>query len=486
MAETLEGTIERFDDYRWRIPRDPDSCMLTDGILYADDELFEQMRTDAALTQLRNVACMPGIVGPSMAMPDCHYGYGFPIGGVAAFDCDEGVISPGGVGYDINCGVRLLRSDLTEADLREHLDALTNQIFRDVPAGVGESGRIRLDRKQLHRVLEQGSAWAVSQGYGTEDDLEGTEERGCLRGADPAAVSERAMERGLPQLGTVGSGNHFLEIQRVESIYDEQAARAMGIEDPGQVTVMIHTGSRGFGYQVCDDSLKPMQRAAQKYGFELPDRQLACAPIRSPEGEAYYAAMACAANYGWCNRQIISHWVREAFERVLRRGTSHLGLEMVYDVAHNVAKFEDHEVEGRVRQLCVHRKGATRAFGPGREELPSRYRAIGQPVIVPGDMGTASWLLRGTDVAMQQTFGSTCHGAGRQMSRKAAIKRQPGAEVAEELRSRGIVIRAAGIKTLSEEAPYAYKDVDRVVAVTHGAGISCRVARMTPLAVVKG
>ena len=486
MAREYEGPLEKLDDYRWRIPREPQTGMLTDGIVYADDVLIEDLRSDAAMTQVRNVACMPGIVGASMAMPDCHYGYGFPIGGVAAFDCDEGVISPGGVGYDINCGVRLLRSDLEEQDVRGRLDALTDHMFREIPAGVGESGKVRVDERELRRVLTTGSRWAVAQGYGTDDDLDVTEEEGCLDGADPNALSDRALKRGLPQLGTVGSGNHFLEIQRVDRIDDPDAALAMGIEAEGQVTVMIHTGSRGLGYQVCDDSLKPMQRAAQKYGFDLPDRQLACAPVRSPEGERYFAAMACAANYGWCNRQIITHWVREAFERVLGKGTSHIGLRMVYDVAHNVAKFEDHAVEGGMKRLCVHRKGATRAFGPGREELPARYRELGQPAIVPGDMGTASWLMLGTDGAMDRTFGSTCHGAGRVMSRSAATKRQHGREVQAELESRGIRVRSAGLKTLAEEASYAYKDVDRVIAVTHDAGISHRVARMTPLAVVKG
>ncbi|MFW6156118.1 MAG: RtcB family protein, partial [Armatimonadota bacterium] len=308
MARAYEGPLEKLDDHRWRIPRERDYGMLTDGIVYADDVLIEDLRTDAAMTQVKNVACMPGIVGASMAMPDCHYGYGFPIGGVAAFDCVEGVISPGGVGYDINCGVRLLRTDLEEQDVRDRLDALTDHMFREIPAGVGESGRVRVDERELRRLLEQGSRWAVTKGYGTQDDLEVTEERGCLDGADAGALSERAIERGLPQLGTVGSGNHFLEIQRVDRIDDADAALAMGIEAEGQVTVMIHTGSRGLGYQVCDDSLKPMQRAAQKYGFDLPDRQLACAPVKSPEGEQYYAAMACAANYGWCNRQIITHW----------------------------------------------------------------------------------------------------------------------------------------------------------------------------------
>ncbi|MGD9494685.1 MAG: RtcB family protein [Armatimonadota bacterium] len=486
MAEQFEGKLVKVDDYRWRIPAEQDSCMRTDGVVYADEVLMADLRTDPALTQVQNVACLPGIVGCSMAMPDCHYGYGFPIGGVAAFDVSEGIISPGGVGYDINCGVRLLRTDLEQEDVREHLPALADAIFRDIPAGVGEKGKIRLNEAELRQVLKRGSRWAVANGYGSEADLATTEENGCLEGADPDALSERALTRGLPQLGTVGSGNHFLEIQCVERIYDAEAARRMGIDGEGQVVMMVHTGSRGLGYQVCDDSLKPMQRAAEKYGIDLPDRQLACAPVDSPEGQRYYAAMACAANYGWANRQIITHWIREAFVRVLKLGASHVGLQLVYDVAHNVAKFEEHDVGGRRRRLCVHRKGATRAFGPGRPEVPEVYRDIGQPVIIPGDMGTASWLLVGTERAMRETFGSTCHGAGRVLSRTAATKRQHGREVAAKLEAQGVVVRSVGTKTLAEEAPEAYKDVDRVVTVTHEAGISRRVARMTPMAVVKG
>lgn len=486
MAQKFEGTLVKVDDYHWRIPRESCARMRTDGIILADEVLMKDLRDDPALTQVQNVACLPGIVGPSLAMPDCHYGYGFPIGGVAAFDVNEGVISPGGVGYDINCGVRLMRTDLDEADVRPRLDALCDRIFREVPAGVGESGKIRLNQAELRRVLTRGSRWAVAQGYGEAEDLETTEEGGCLEGADPDAVSERALKRGLPQLGTVGAGNHFLEIQRVDRIFDAQVAARMGIEAEGQVVLMIHTGSRGFGYQVCDDSLKPMQRAAEKYGIDLPDRQLACAPVDSPEGQRYYAAMACAANYGWANRQVIMHWIRQAFERVLGMGAGKLGLRLVYDVAHNVAKFEEHHVDGVTRRLCVHRKGATRAFGPGCSEVPTVYRDLGQPVIVPGDMGTASWLLVGTQTAMRDTFGSTCHGAGRVLSRAAALKARHGREVQAGLEARGIIVRSAGLKTLAEEAPEAYKDVDRVVTVTHEAGISRRVARMTPLAVVKG
>ena len=486
MADRFEGTLEKLDDYRWRVPRRHSALMRTDGVLYADEELLKDLRNDPALNQLANVACLPGIVGDSLAMPDCHYGYGFPIGGVAAFDLDEGVISPGGVGYDINCGVRLLRTDLQVADLADHLEALCGRIFEEVPAGVGGKGEMRLSERQLREVLVQGARWAVSQGYGTQDDLEVTEEGGELAGADPAALSERALSRGRPQLGTLGSGNHFLEVQRVDEVHDPDAASRLGILQQDQVTVMIHTGSRGLGYQVCDDSLPLMQRAAQKYRIELPDRQLACAPVQSPEGRQYFSAMACAANYGWCNRQIITHRVREAFEKVLRVGAGQVGLQLVYDVAHNVAKFEEHRINGESRRLCVHRKGATRAFGPGRPEVPERYRDLGQPVIVPGDMGTASYLLLGTERAMQETFGSTCHGAGRQMSRKAALRAQHGSEVLKKLNRQGIVVRSAGTKTLAEEAPEAYKDVDRVVNVCHQAGISRRVARLTPLAVVKG
>ncbi len=486
MARPFEGKLEKLDDYRWLIPRDTNLGMRTEGLIYADETLLKDLRTDPALTQVQNVACMPGIVGRSLAMPDCHYGYGFPIGGVAAFDVADGVISPGGVGYDINCGVRLMRTDLEEQEVRDRLDALCDHLLREIPAGVGEKGKIRLNERELRRVLEQGARWAVAQGYGEAADLEATEEQGCLEGADPDALSERALKRGLAQLGTVGSGNHFMEVQRVDRIYDAAAAGRMGIEGEGQVVIMVHTGSRGLGYQVCDDSLKPMQRAAQKYGIALPDRQLACAPVDSPEGQQYYAAMAAAANYGWANRQIITHWVREAFERVLGMGAARIGLQLVYDVAHNVAKFEEHVVDGERRRLCVHRKGATRAFGPGRPEVPAAYRDLGQPVIVPGDMGTASWLMLGTERAMEETFGSTCHGAGRVMSRAAATRAQPARAVVAKLQAQGITVRSANKKTLAEEAPEAYKDVDRVIMVTHEAGISRRVARMTPMAVVKG
>lgn len=465
---------------------DPHRGMRTDAVIYADESLFSQLRNDPALWQAANVACLPGIVGPSMAMPDCHYGYGFPIGGVAAFDVDEGVISPGGVGYDINCGVRLMRTALDRDSIAPHLEELANQIFRDVPSGVGESGGIPLSERDLDEVLVKGAAWVVARGFGTAEDLDCTEERGCMEGADPAAVSDRARKRGRPQLATLGAGNHFLEIQAVDAIYDPAAASALGIDEVGQVVVMIHCGSRGLGHQVCDDAIEIMQRAVRQYGIELPDRQLACVPVQSPEGQRYFAAMAAAANYAWANRQAIMHRVREAFSRVLRTGPGKLGLDLIWDVAHNIAKFETHEVDGRARRLCVHRKGATRGFGPGRPELPARYRALGQPVIVPGDMGTASYLLLGTEQAMRETWGSTCHGAGRQLSRHAALKLQQGHEVARKLQAQGILVRAAGRKTLAEEAPEAYKNVDAVVESCVCAGISRKVARFRPVAVMKG
>jgi tRNA-splicing ligase RtcB len=485
-GEVYHGPIERTGPCRWRLPMDRHRGMRADAVVYADEGLFAALRTDPALWQAANVACMPGIVGASMAMPDCHYGYGFPIGGVAAFDLDDGVISPGGVGYDINCGVRLMRTGLQADEIAPHLQDLANQIFRDVPSGVGETGGIPLSERELDEVLAKGAGWVVSRGFGTAADLDCTEERGCLEGADPGALSDRARKRGRPQLATLGSGNHFLEIQAVDVVYDESAARELGIEGAGQVVVMIHCGSRGLGHQVCDDAIEVMQRAVRQYGIELPDRQLACVPVQSPEGRRYFSAMAAAANYAWANRQAIMHRVREAFSRILRKGPEKLGLDLIWDVAHNIAKFEEHEVGGGKKRLCVHRKGATRGFGPGRAELPARYRALGQPVIVPGDMGTASYLLLGTEEAMHETWGSTCHGAGRQLSRHAALKLQQGHEVARKLEAQGIVVRAAGRKTLAEEAPEAYKDVDAVVDSCVCAGISRKVARFRPVAVMKG
>jgi len=486
MSSAWSGQIERVDEYRWRIPRRYKPEMRADGIVYASGEMMREIKSDNSLEQVANVACLPGIVGPSMAMPDIHYGYGFPIGGVAATDVREGVVSPGGVGYDINCGVRLLRTSLIRREVEPRIQEIVNQIFVDVPSGVGSKGKVRINAQELRRVLIEGSQWAVSQGMGWPEDPEHIEDSGRIEGADPDALTQRAIERGRPQLGTLGAGNHFLEVQVVEEIHDEEVARALGITEVGQITVMIHTGSRGLGYQVCDDSLKDMQRAVQKYGIQLPDRQLACAPVESPEGRKYLAGMAAAANYAWANRQCITHWTREAFEQVFGASARKLGMEIIYDVAHNVAKMEEHEVDGARKRLCVHRKGATRAFGPGHPILTSLHRETGQPVIVPGDMGTASYLMVGTERAMRETWGSTCHGAGRVMSRHGAIRAARGRDIRQELAQKGIYVRAASREVLAEEMPEAYKRVDEVVAVCHGAGISKLVARLKPIGVMKG
>ena len=486
MAKTWTGPLERIDEYRWRIPRTYKAEMRADGIIYASGEMMREIKDDNVLEQVANVACLPGLVGNSLAMPDIHYGYGFPIGGVAATDVKHGVVSPGGVGYDINCGVRLLRTTLTRKEVEPRIKDIVNQIFADVPSGVGSKGKVRLDAKELKRVLTQGSKWAVSQGMGWPEDLDHIEDGGRIEGADPGALTERAVERGRPQLGTLGAGNHFLEVQVVDEILDEETAAALGMAELGQVMVMIHTGSRGLGYQVCDDALKVMQRAIAKYKLALPDRQLACAPVESPEGQEYLAGMAAAANYAWANRQCITHWAREAFERVFGASARRLGMDIIYDVAHNVAKIEEHEVGGVRKTLCVHRKGATRAFGPGRPELSPLHRKTGQPVIVPGSMGTASYLCVGTEGAMQETWGSTCHGAGRVMSRHAAIRAGKGRDIRRELEAKGVYSRAASRQVLAEEMPEAYKDVDEVVRTCHGAGISKTVARLRPVGVMKG
>jgi tRNA-splicing ligase RtcB len=486
MAQRWSGPIERIDEYRWRIPRKYKPEMRSDAIVYASGEMMREIRSDNSLEQVANVACLPGLVGHSMAMPDIHYGYGFPIGGVAATDVKEGVVSPGGVGYDINCGVRLLRTNLAREDVEPKIKDIVNQLFVDVPSGVGSKGKVRIDAAELRKVLTQGSQWGVSRGMGWSEDTDHIEGGGRIEGADPSALSDRAIQRGRPQLGTLGAGNHFLEVQVVDEIFDEAIARELGITEAGQVAVMIHTGSRGLGYQVCDDSLKVMQRAVSKYGLELPDKQLACAPVESPEGQSYLAGMAAAANYAWANRQCITHWTREAFERVFGAGAQKLGMEIVYDVAHNIAKIEEHEVGGVRKTLCVHRKGATRAFGPARPELIPLHRKTGQPVIVPGSMGTASYLCVGTERAMKETWGSTCHGAGRVMSRHGAIRAARGRDIRQELGKKGVYVRAASPKVLAEEMPEAYKDVDEVVRTCDGAGISKLVARLVPLGVMKG
>jgi tRNA-splicing ligase RtcB len=475
--------IRQIDTYRWEIPRS--GQMLVPGIVYANADLFKIPGQDQPLKQVANVACLPGILKASLAMPDMHWGYGFPIGGVAAFDWDTGVVSPGGVGYDINCGVRLARTDLVEAEVRPRLTDLVNRLYQDIPCGVGSTGSIRLSTKEEKKVLTQGSAWAVRQGYGEQADLDHTEDGGSLPGAAPEAVSKRALERGLRQLGTLGSGNHFLEVGVVDRIYDDSVAGVFGLFE-GQVTVMLHSGSRGFGYQVCDDALATMSRHAHKAGFELPDRQLACALIQSNPGQRYLAAMACAANYAWANRQVMLHLTREVFQKVFAIGPRDLGMHLLYDLCHNIAKKEQHQHDGKQRWVCVHRKGATRAFPPGHAALPDDYRQTGQPVIIPGDMGTASYVLAGTPRAMAETFGSTCHGAGRVLSRKAARKMSKGRAINRELKDRGILVRWTGRATLAEEMPEAYKDIDSVVAAVDGAGISKKIARLRPMAVVKG
>ncbi len=478
--------VERVDAYRWRIPRSYMDGMQVDGIVYASEKLMKRIKGDQSLQQAANVAHLPGIVKYSLAMPDIHWGYGFPIGGVAATDPENnGVISPGGVGYDINCGVRLLRTNLKAEDIRKDLKELISVIFAKIPCGVGQGGTIRLSPKDEREVLQTGAKWATENGYGWPQDLEFTQEQGRLKNANPDAVSQRAFTRGKQQLGTLGSGNHFLEVQRVDKIYDPKAAQIMGLEE-GQVTIMIHSGSRGLGHQVCGDYLKGWSNIMKKYGLHLPDRQLVCAPVNSKEGREYMSAMACAANYAWANRQCLMHWTREVFQDFFKMSARDLGLELIYDVAHNIAKLEEHEVDGVKRKLCVHRKGATRAFPPGHPDIPKKYSSIGQPVIVPGDMGTASYILVGTRQAMYETFGRTCHGAGRVMSGRAASRTTKGRSLQRELEDQGIFVRARGRGSLQEEAPEAYKDVNEVVNTAHEAGISRRVARMRPLAVMKG
>ena len=480
------GPLERIDEFRFRIPQSYKPGMRTCGIIYANEKLMAGVKQDEAPEQVANVATLPGIVGPSMAMPDIHWGYGFPIGGVAATDAEEGVLSPGGVGYDINCGVRLLKTNLDASDVRGKVKDIIDTIFDEVPSGLGSKGKVRLDVRELDAVLEGGARWAVEKGFGRPEDLDTTEENGRMGGADPSKVSQLAKQRGAPQLGTLGAGNHFLEVQRVEEVFDDAAAGAMGITGPGQVMVMIHTGSRGCGYQICDDWLKVMHSAFRRYGISLPDEQLACAPARSPEAQDYFKAMACGANYAWANRQLITHWVRGAFGKVLGRRPEELDLGVVYDIAHNIAKLEEHDVDGKRTKVYVHRKGATRAFGPGRPEVVAAYRSLGQPVLIPGNMGSESYVLVGTERAMRETFGSACHGAGRVMSRNQAVRQFGERQVVAALAAMGIYARGASESVMSEEAPGAYKDVASVVEVCHGAGIARKVARLKPMGVMKG
>jgi tRNA-splicing ligase RtcB (3'-phosphate/5'-hydroxy nucleic acid ligase) len=484
--EAYAGPLEQVDECCYRIPKSYKPGMRVDGLIFANEPLMEQLRKDQAPEQVANVAFLPGIQYASLAMPDIHWGYGFPIGGVCATDPDEGgVISPGGIGYDINCGVRLVRSNLFYRDVKPHLRTLVESLFRSVPTGVGRSGRYEFRGKELDNLLANGARYLLTRNLATPGDLDFTEAHGRLDGADPDEVSLRAKERGAEQCGTLGSGNHFLEVQIVDAVFDEAAARTMGLEKD-MVCVMIHSGSRGLGYQVCDDGLALLRKAPEKYGIELPDRQLACAPVNSPEGQKYIAAMRAAANFAWCNRQLLMWQAREVFAQVFGRSWQELRMNLVYDVCHNIAKLEEHDIAGRRKKVWVHRKGATRAFPPHHPEIPDAYRQIGQPVIIPGDMGRASWVLAGQAGSMARTFGTTCHGAGRAMSRTAAVKEAAGRRIDKELEAKGVIVRAQSRKGLAEEQPLAYKNVDDVVEVVHRAGLSRKVARMRPIGVIKG
>ena len=477
--------IRKIDENRWEIPKS--GQMRVPGIVYADDGLMNGIRGDKCLNQVANVAHLPGIVKYSIAMPDIHWGYGFPIGGVAATDPEKGgVISPGGIGFDINCGVRLAATHLELQDIQPRMKELVAALFERIPCGVGSQGAIRkLSRNDMARVAVKGAEWPVEMGFGSDADLVNVEANGCVEGADPDRVSDRAVERGTRQLGTLGSGNHFLEVDVVDQIFDPKIAETLGLRK-GQVTVFIHSGSRGFGYQTCDDYLRTMQQAVKRYGFQLPDRQLACAPIDSKEGRAYLAAMNCAANYAWANRQTMMQLARSVFIDTLGISERDLGFRLVYDVAHNIAKFEEHVIDGRVRRVCVHRKGATRAFPPHHPQTPQAYKEVGQPVMIPGDMGRASFVCCGTQRAMEETFGSSAHGAGRVLSRSAAKKQAKGRSINRELEDQGIFVQSRGRQTLAEEMPEAYKDVEMVADVMHRAGITLKVARLKPVGVIKG
>ena len=475
----------KISDYEWEIPRSFRQDMRVPVRIFATRKLIEAVMDDRSLEQAVNSATLPGLVGHVLVMPDMHQGYGFPIGGVAATRYPEGVISPGGIGYDINCGVRLLASQIEYEEAREHIAALATALNHNCPSGVGTKGHVRVSESELNQVCRQGSLWALKQGFASEADVRRTEEGGVLEGADPDAVSKRAKERGRAQIGTLGAGNHFIEVDVVEQIFDAQAAQAMGLFE-GHLVLQIHCGSRGFGHQICTDYVNEFQGAVRRYGIQLPDRELVCAPLNSPEGKNYLAAMRCAANYAFANRQVLAHYARKAFEEALAGKVQNWHLHQVYDIAHNMGKIETHVIDGERMKVCVHRKGATRAFGPGYEGLPEEYRSIGQPVLVPGSMGTASWVLVGTEGSMQRSFGSTCHGAGRVMSRSKAKKTVWGEDLRSELEASGIHVRAGSMAGLAEEAPQAYKDVDDVIDAVSGAGIARKVARLVPVAVIKG
>ncbi|HET8846251.1 MAG TPA: RtcB family protein [Ktedonobacteraceae bacterium] len=478
--------LQQIDPFRWRIPTSYNADMRVPGIVYADNELLQHILEDNALHQVANVATLPGIVGHSLAMPDIHWGYGFPVGGVAATDAEEGVVSPGGIGFDINCGVRLMATELVRDQIRGQVDKLADALFQALPSGVGGAGMYNLSIDEMREVMVRGSAWAIEHGYGREEDLEVTEENGCLTGADPSKVSQTALQRGMKQLGSLGSGNHFAEVQAVEHIYDEEAANAMGIGQPGQIVVTIHCGSRGFGHQIAEDYIKLAESKQAEYGFHLVDRQLACLPLQSEEGKAYLAAMACGANFAWANRQLLMHGVRQAFSGVFGRKARAKEMPLVYDVCHNIAKIEEYEIDGQKRRVCVHRKGATRAFPPQHPALPEKYREVGQPVLIPGDMGRYSFVLVGAPGSMEQSFGTCCHGAGRRQSRTAAKKSLSPRDLLDQLAARGVTIRVHSKNLLTEEAPQAYKDAQQVVNVVHNAGLARLVARLKPVIVVKG
>jgi tRNA-splicing ligase RtcB len=477
--------MTKINDFEWEIPKSYRKDMRVPVRLFATRKLLEEVMNDRSIEQAINSATLPGLVGRVLVMPDMHQGYGFPIGGVAATRYPDGVISPGGIGYDINCGVRLLASDIPHEQAEGMIKDLVSALYHYCPSGVGVKGHLRLNQKQLDQVCVQGSSWALKNGYATQSDLRRTEESGKLDGADPSKMSPRAKDRGRPQLGTLGAGNHFIEVDIVDDIFDAEAARAMGLQQ-GNIAVQIHCGSRGLGHQVCSDYVRELQVAVQRYNIKLPDRELVCAPLDSPEGQAYLAAMRCSANFAFANRQVLTHFARQAFEEVFAGKVDNWELSQVYDIAHNMGKIETHRVDGKDIQVCVHRKGATRAFGPGSHDLPPEYHEIGQPVLVPGSMGTASWVLTGTKESMQRSFGSSCHGAGRVMSRKQAKKTIRGDQLLSELEKKGILVRAGSLPGLAEEAPQAYKDVDAVVGTVIGAGIAKKVARLRPLAVVKG
>ncbi|HET6458622.1 MAG TPA: RtcB family protein [Nitrosopumilaceae archaeon] len=477
---------KKIGNMEYRIEADSNRGMKVPVTIYADEALMQKMMTDRTLTQAINVSTLPGVQKHVVVLPDGHEGYGFPVGGVAAMDAEEGMISPGGVGYDINCGVRLIRTNLTEKDVRPKLKDLVTELFNSIPSGVGSKGAVKLNFSELDEVLVKGVRWAIDHGYGSNDDADVCEENGQIKNADPNKVSPTARKRGAPQLGSLGSGNHFLEVQKVQEIHDKEAAKRMGIYNEGQITILIHCGSRGFGHQVCSDYLRVSEHALQKYNITLADRELACVPNSSEEGESYRKAMFAALNFAWSNRQMITHWTRKAFERIFKQSEADLDMKLIYDVAHNIAKVEKHKIDGKLKSVVVHRKGATRAFPAGRDEIPQKYRDLGQPVFIPGSMGTGSWILLGQPNSMDLSFGSTAHGAGRMMSRSAARRNFTDVQVQKSLGDKGIFIKALTREGIVEETPEAYKDVDAVANVSHELGIATKVVKLVPIGVIKG